>query len=68
VIGYLLSLSALSGTLASILAGYTVDRTKKFKEFIKFSYVGVACIAVALNIVRLYIAKIFFLDIANLIF
>ena len=51
VTGYLLSLSALSGTVASILGGYIVDRTKKFNEFIKCSYVGVALSAVALDVV-----------------
>jgi len=51
VAGYLLSLSAFSGTIASIFSGWLVDRTKKFNEFIKVSYLGIAVSAVALDVV-----------------
>uniref|UniRef100_A0A914I7Q2 Uncharacterized protein n=1 Tax=Globodera rostochiensis TaxID=31243 RepID=A0A914I7Q2_GLORO len=48
--GYLLSVSAFSGTLASVLGGWVVDRTKKFNEFIKAAYVGIAIVGAALNL------------------
>lgn len=51
VIGFLLSLSALSGSVASLVVGYCVDRSKKFKETIKFLYLGIALVAVAINVV-----------------
>lgn len=49
VTGYLLTLSALSGCLASIVAGVYVDWSKRFKEFIKGCYVGIAVTALGLN-------------------
>uniref|UniRef100_A0A183BSU9 MFS domain-containing protein n=1 Tax=Globodera pallida TaxID=36090 RepID=A0A183BSU9_GLOPA len=48
--GYLLSVSAFSGALASVLGGWVVDRTKKFNEFIKAAYVGIAIVGAALNL------------------
>ncbi|KAL3097897.1 hypothetical protein niasHS_000632 [Heterodera schachtii] len=48
--GYLTSGSAVSGTFASILSGWVVDRTKKFNEFIKGAYIGIAIVGVALNL------------------
>jgi len=51
VTAYLLSLSAFTGTLSSILAGWIVDRTKRFNEFIKISYFGIAVVAIALDVV-----------------
>ncbi|KAI1699378.1 major facilitator superfamily domain-containing protein 7-a [Ditylenchus destructor] len=50
VTAYLLALSAMSGSVASILAGYFVDKTKMFKETIKSAYVGIAFIAIIVNI------------------
>uniref|UniRef100_A0A915DVH5 Uncharacterized protein n=1 Tax=Ditylenchus dipsaci TaxID=166011 RepID=A0A915DVH5_9BILA len=47
VSNYLLALSALSGSVASILAGYFVDRSKMFKEIIKSCYIGAALVAIA---------------------
>lgn len=49
--GYLLASSAFAGTLSTIFGGWIVDRTKKFNEFIKFSYVGIAVSAIALDTV-----------------
>lgn len=58
VTSYLLALSAFSGSVASILAGYLVDRSKCFKEIILFCYIGIAVVAIAINIVSL--SKIFY--------
>jgi hypothetical protein len=44
-------LSAISGSVASILIGMFVDRTKCFKEVIKTCYICMAIIAVAINLV-----------------
>uniref|UniRef100_A0A1I7YQ66 MFS domain-containing protein n=1 Tax=Steinernema glaseri TaxID=37863 RepID=A0A1I7YQ66_9BILA len=48
--GYIMAVSALTGCLSSIAAGYIVDRTKKFKEVVKFCYIGGAVFAVGINI------------------
>lgn len=52
ITGYLLPLSAISGSFASVLAGYFVDRTKKFNETIKFCYFGISIVAISFNIVK----------------
>uniref|UniRef100_A0A1I7RSX2 MFS domain-containing protein n=2 Tax=Bursaphelenchus xylophilus TaxID=6326 RepID=A0A1I7RSX2_BURXY len=50
VTSYLMALSAISGCIGSVLAGYFVDRTKKFKEVIKTCYIGMAIAAVSINV------------------
>ncbi|CAK5062423.1 unnamed protein product [Meloidogyne enterolobii] len=50
--GDLLASSAFAGTLSTIFGGWIVDRTKKFNEFIKCSYIGIAITATSLNFVR----------------
>nr|CAD2170407.1 unnamed protein product [Meloidogyne enterolobii] len=47
--GDLLAFSAFAGTLSTIFGGWIVDRTKKFNEFIKCSYIGIAITATSLN-------------------
>ncbi|KAK0410600.1 hypothetical protein QR680_005225 [Steinernema hermaphroditum] len=48
--GYIMTLSAVTGCVSSIAAGFVVDHTKKFNEVIKFCYIGGAVFAVIANI------------------
>lgn len=57
---YSMSLSAISGCVASILIGMFVDRTKLFKEVIKTCYIGVAVVAITVNLV-FKIFKVYFI-------
>ncbi|KAI6186747.1 hypothetical protein M3Y98_00166100 [Aphelenchoides besseyi] len=51
VTSYLMALSSICGCCGCVVAGYIVDKTKKFKETIKTCYICVAIFAVAINLV-----------------
>uniref|UniRef100_A0A0M3IN46 MFS domain-containing protein n=1 Tax=Ascaris lumbricoides TaxID=6252 RepID=A0A0M3IN46_ASCLU len=46
--GYLISMTAISGVFGSILAGFIVDKNKRFNEVIKSCYIGIAICASAI--------------------
>lgn len=49
--GYLISMTAISGVFGSILAGFIVDKNKRFNEVIKSCYIGIAICASAICLV-----------------
>ncbi|KAI6228694.1 hypothetical protein M3Y99_01196100 [Aphelenchoides fujianensis] len=50
VTSWLISLSAVSGCVGCVAAGWVVDKTKRFKEVIKTCYICVAIFAIAINL------------------
>uniref|UniRef100_A0A0N5A4R0 MFS domain-containing protein n=1 Tax=Parastrongyloides trichosuri TaxID=131310 RepID=A0A0N5A4R0_PARTI len=46
---YLVVLSAIAGTIGSIVAGHYIDKTKNFKGFIITSYITIAVLTICIN-------------------
>ncbi|KAE9550784.1 hypothetical protein FO519_005999 [Halicephalobus sp. NKZ332] len=49
-VGYASALAAIAGFISSIIVGYYVDKTKKFKEVIKVGSVCIAIVAVGIDV------------------